>query len=107
MKAYTMPNGNAIPIVSFRTVKRIQGNTDHGRHRLPAAVVQDGKVTLIGEPVTTSARRFLRRGIVWQQTLDILLVILYRLGVSPEILSHVYRVTDSRFANHPPGKFFS
>ncbi len=60
-----------------------------------------GKVTLIGEPVTTSARRFLRRGIVRQQLLDIILVILYRLGVSPDILSNVYRATDSRSTTHP------
>ncbi len=55
-----------------------------------------GCVTLIKEPVTTSARRFLRHGIVRQQLFDVLLVALYLLGVNPERLSKLYRLTDCR-----------
>ncbi len=50
-----------------------------------------GRVTLIKQPVTTSARRFLRHGIVRQQLLDIILVILYLFRVNPKILSKLYR----------------
>jgi len=53
-----------------------------------------GQVTLIKQPVTTSARRFLRHGVVRQQLLDIALVILYLLGVRPEKLSKWYYLTD-------------
>ena len=53
-----------------------------------------GRVVLVKQPVTTSARRFLRRGIVRQQLLDIALVLLYLLGVSTEKLSNLYRLTD-------------
>ncbi len=53
-----------------------------------------GRVALIKQPVTTSARRFLRRGIIRQQLLDIALVLLYLLGESPERLSKLYRLTD-------------
>jgi hypothetical protein len=49
-----------------------------------------GRVTLIKQPTTTSARRFLRHGIIRQQLLDIILVVLYLLGVSPEKLSRLY-----------------
>ena len=52
-----------------------------------------GRITLIKQPITTSARRFLRHGIVRQQLLDIMLVLLYLLGVSSERLSKFYRVT--------------
>ncbi len=50
-----------------------------------------GRVTLIKQPVTTSARRFLRHGIIRQELLDIILVVLYLLGASPEKLSRWYR----------------
>lgn len=59
-----------------------------------------GCVTLINQPVTTSARRFLRHGIIRQQLLDILLVALYLLGVSPERLSKLYSLTDCRGISH-------
>lgn len=55
-----------------------------------------GPVTLIQQPVTTSARRFLRHGIIRQQFLDITLVTLYLLGISAERLSRLYRFTDCR-----------
>jgi len=50
-----------------------------------------GRVTLIKQPVTTSARRFLRHGIIRQQLLDVILVILYLLKVNPEKLSRLYK----------------
>jgi len=53
-----------------------------------------GRVTLVRAPVTTSARRFLRHGIIRQQMLDILLVVLFLLGVSPEALSKLYGRTS-------------
>ncbi len=55
-----------------------------------------GRVTLIKQPVTTSARRFLRHGIIRQQLLDIILVVRYLLGISPEKLSKLYGLTDCR-----------
>jgi len=54
-----------------------------------------GRVTLIKRPVTTSARRFLRHGIVRQQLLNLVLVILYLLGAKPETLAKWYQPTKS------------
>jgi len=53
-----------------------------------------GQVTLIKQPVTTSARRFLRHGIIRQQLLDVILVILYLLKVNPEKLCKLYGLSD-------------
>ncbi|HEX8185236.1 MAG TPA: TIGR04283 family arsenosugar biosynthesis glycosyltransferase [Blastocatellia bacterium] len=53
-----------------------------------------GRVALIDLPVTTSARRFLKRGPVQQQLLNILLVSCYLLGASPSTLSRWYRAKD-------------
>jgi rSAM/selenodomain-associated transferase 2 len=50
-----------------------------------------GRVVLINLPVTTSARRFLKRGPVRQQLLNIFLVACYLLGVKPSTLSRLYR----------------
>ena len=59
-----------------------------------------GRVTLIKQPITTSARRFLRHGIIRQQLLNIILVILYLFGVNPETLSKSYRLSDYRVIKH-------
>ncbi len=56
-----------------------------------------GRVALLNQPITTSARRFLKRGIVRQQLTNILLVILYLLGVRPEKLKKWYE-------DHPAGE---
>ena len=55
-----------------------------------------GKVALIKRPVTTSGRRFLENGILWQQLLNVVLVISYLLGARPESLSTWYERTDCR-----------
>jgi len=55
-----------------------------------------GKVALIKRPVTTSGRRFLENGILWQQLLNVVLVISYLLGARPESLSTWYERTDRR-----------
>jgi rSAM/selenodomain-associated transferase 2 len=49
-----------------------------------------GRVALIKLPVTTSARRFLKRGPARQQLLNSSLLALYLLGVKPESLSKWY-----------------
>jgi rSAM/selenodomain-associated transferase 2 len=53
---------------------------------------RSGRVILIKRPVTTSARRFLNRGMFRQQFLNTLLVCLYILGVKPEVLARWYRL---------------
>lgn len=58
-----------------------------------------GRMTLIKQPVTTSARRFLHTGIIRQQILNIVLVILYFLGVNPEGLSKCYGLTNRHSRN--------
>ncbi len=55
-----------------------------------------GKVVLLPHPVMTSARRYLKRGIVRQQLLDIVLVILYLSGIKPDTLGKWYGRTDCR-----------
>ena len=68
-----------------------------------------GLVALINLPVTTSSRRFLKRGPVRQQLLNVLLVCCYLLGVKPATLSKWYRAnseaaTVSRSSrSEPPG----
>lgn len=49
-----------------------------------------GRVTLIKQPITTSPRRFLEHGILRQQLMNIILVILYLLGARPETLKKWY-----------------
>lgn len=49
-----------------------------------------GRFRVLPLRVTTSARRFLRRGIVRQQLRNILLVTLFELGVRPERLARFY-----------------
>lgn len=55
-----------------------------------------GRFVKRNEPMTTSARRFLRGGIVRRQLSNTVLVALYRLGVSPERLARWYR-TEKAF----------
>lgn len=49
-----------------------------------------GRVTLLKRPMTTSARRFLDRGVLRQQLMNIVLVIFYLLGAKPETLKKWY-----------------
>ena len=49
-----------------------------------------GRVTLLKQPVTTSARRFLERGIARQQLINMILMIFFLLGVRPETLEKWY-----------------
>jgi rSAM/selenodomain-associated transferase 2 len=49
-----------------------------------------GLVALLEQPITTSARRFLERGIVRQQLMNIILVVFYLLGATPENLRKWY-----------------
>ena len=49
-----------------------------------------GRVTLLKQPITTSARRFLERGVLRQQLMNIILVIFYLLGARPQTLKKLY-----------------
>jgi len=49
-----------------------------------------GKVVLLTNPVLTSSRRFVRRGIVINQLCNIILVVLFLFGVSPHYLARWY-----------------
>jgi rSAM/selenodomain-associated transferase 2 len=49
-----------------------------------------GRVALLQQPITTSARRFLQRGVIRQQLTNIFLVMFYLLGASPENLKKWY-----------------
>jgi rSAM/selenodomain-associated transferase 2 len=55
-----------------------------------------GRVTVLNQPITTSARRFLERGIIRQQLMNIILVIFYLLGASPENLKKWYERKEAR-----------
>jgi rSAM/selenodomain-associated transferase 2 len=50
-----------------------------------------GRFVKIRQPVVTSARRFLSRGIIRQQILNTILVLLYHMGVAPSRLGRFYR----------------
>ena len=49
-----------------------------------------GKVAIIDRPVTTSARRFLRRGVLRTSATNYLIWALYFAGVSPQKLARLY-----------------
>jgi len=49
-----------------------------------------GRFVKLRDPMVTSARRFVRHGILRQQALNAALVGLYRLGVAPERLARAY-----------------
>lgn len=49
-----------------------------------------GKFIKLSIPVQTSARRFLKNGIIWQQIVNIMLILLFKLGVSPENIKRYY-----------------
>ncbi|MFN8474060.1 MAG: TIGR04283 family arsenosugar biosynthesis glycosyltransferase [Anaerolineae bacterium] len=49
-----------------------------------------GRMALIPLPVTTSARRFVKRGVVRQQSLNIALVIAWLMGATPDALARWY-----------------
>ncbi|MFN8499941.1 MAG: TIGR04283 family arsenosugar biosynthesis glycosyltransferase [Anaerolineae bacterium] len=49
-----------------------------------------GRTALVPLPVTTSARRYLRRGVLRQQSLNIALVAAWLLGARPETLARWY-----------------
>jgi rSAM/selenodomain-associated transferase 2 len=55
-------------------------------------MVRAGKVAVLGAPVVTSARRYSRHGAVRQQLLNLTLVVLFFLGVSPFTLTRFYRI---------------
>jgi GT2 family glycosyltransferase len=59
-----------------------------------ARLARAGRTTLVPHPVTTSARRFHRHGVVRQQLLNVALVGLYSLGVPPARLAHWYEQTS-------------
>jgi rSAM/selenodomain-associated transferase 2 len=54
-------------------------------------MVRSGKVAVLGAAVVSSARRYTRCGVVRQQLLNLTLVILFFLGVSPFTLNRFYR----------------
>ncbi len=52
------------------------------------------KVISFPSQVITSARRFMRRGIIWTQLLNGFLLLLYLIGVSPILLAHWYAIRN-------------
>ena len=50
-----------------------------------------GKIAIIHQPVTTAARRFLKRGILRTVATNWLIWILFALGVPPQRLARLYR----------------
>ena len=49
-----------------------------------------GKFVKLQNPVVTSARRFVKSGVIRQQLRNTLLVFLFHLGFSPDLLSRHY-----------------
>ena len=54
-------------------------------------MARGGKVAVLGAAVVSSARRYSRVGVVRQQLLNLALVVLFFLGISPFTLSRFYR----------------
>jgi rSAM/selenodomain-associated transferase 2 len=57
-----------------------------------------GRFVKLREPVVTSARRYLKNGLLWQHLITTGVVLLYHLGVSPHILGRRY------YRNHRQGE---
>lgn len=57
---------------------------------------QEGRTVLLPCEVVSSARRFMSRGVARQQSLNVFLVALYRLGVDPAWLERWYRCPDGK-----------
>ena len=55
-----------------------------------------GRVALVPRPVTTSARRFQKHGVLRQQLVNTALVTAYSLGIGPERLARWYRNGNRR-----------
>jgi rSAM/selenodomain-associated transferase 2 len=51
---------------------------------------RSGKMTLIDPPIRTSMRRFKAEGTLWRKAQNVTLVLLFRIGVSPERLHRWY-----------------
>jgi rSAM/selenodomain-associated transferase 2 len=60
-----------------------------------------GQFVKLDLAITTSARRFLRRGIIKQQVLNVAIVLAYHLGVSPKILARWYAGRPQKPARSP------
>jgi rSAM/selenodomain-associated transferase 2 len=54
-----------------------------------------GRITIISVPVITSARRWLKQGILKTTLINQLIIVAYLLGVSPQRLMHWYRKEPS------------
>jgi hypothetical protein len=54
-----------------------------------------GRITMISIPVITSARRWLKHGILKTTLINQIVIVAYFLGVSPQRLMHLYRQDDS------------
>ncbi len=50
-----------------------------------------GRTAIVPYPITTSARRFLRHGLIWQQIMNIGLVALFLLGANPDQIARWYQ----------------
>ncbi len=51
---------------------------------------RSGRIAIIDQPVATSARRFLRRGVLRTSAINYLIWALYFAGVSPQRLGRLY-----------------
>lgn len=60
-----------------------------------------GKAVVLPRGIVTSARRFLENGVVRQQLQNVLLVLLYLAGVSPEALARFYRWRGDAAGRYP------
>ncbi len=50
-----------------------------------------GKIAKLNSPMTTSSRKFSKNGVVFQETKNVIIVLLYLVGVKPERLAKWYR----------------
>jgi len=97
---FQMPYGDQALFVSRRLFHEIGGYPDYPimeDFELVRRLKRKGKIVILPESVQTSARRWIRFGIVNTWLLNQIIVIAYYLGISPQRLSQWYRREKEKF----------
>ncbi len=92
-----MPYGDQAIFLTAKTFDRVGGFPElpiMEDFQLMRELGRLGRIEIVSTPVTTSARRWLKRGIFQTTALNQLIILAYLAGVSPNQLSRWYRTSD-------------
>ncbi len=92
-----MPYGDQAIFLSAKTFQQVGGFPElpiMEDFQLMRQLGKLGRIEIVSTPVVTSARRWLKRGIVWTTAINQLIILAYLAGVSPAQLSRWYRTSS-------------